>query len=73
MRRAHLVGADLLEQLAAAVEHADVRPEELVGGAGNEVTANGVQVDRAVGSELDGVHVADRSRLACQPRHRLDV
>ena len=70
MRRAHLVGADPLQQLGRAVEHAHVRAEELVGRAGEEVAAQRVHVHRPVRRVLHGVDVAERARFAGQPAHR---
>ena len=52
-----------LEQVAAAIEHADVRPVELVGGAGQEVAAPGLDVDELVGREMDGIDERQRIGL----------
>ena len=51
----------------AAVEHADVRPEELVDRAGEEVRADGLDVDRQVGRGVDRVDVGQRAGLVGAP------
>ena len=72
-RRPHLVGAVLLEQLAAPVEDADVRAEELVGRADEEVAPERRDVDRAVRRVVDGVDVGERARLAAERGQPGDV
>ena len=61
-RRAHLVGERPLEEVVAAPENAQVRPEELVRRAGQEVGSRGPDVYRAVRGEMDGVDVEERAR-----------
>jgi hypothetical protein len=75
VRRAQLVRRERVEHLAPAVQHAHVRPEELVHGTGEEVGLHGPDVDREVGRGVDGVHVGQRPRLvgaAHELDHRVD-
>ena len=58
-----LVGRQGIERLAAPVQHAHVRPEELVGRAGEEVGADRLDVDRQVRRGVDGVHERQAARL----------
>mmetsp|Transcript_70564 Transcript_70564/g.222909 ORF Transcript_70564/g.222909 Transcript_70564/m.222909 type:complete len:501 (+) Transcript_70564:440-1942(+) len=53
----------LRQQLAAAEEHAGVGAEELVGGAGQEVTAQSLHVHAPVRRVVHGVHEAQRLPL----------
>src|SRR3989337_3086358 len=46
-RRPHLVGGQSLEMLPAAVEHTDVRPEELACRDHHKITAERLNVHRA--------------------------
>ena len=62
-RRAHLVRAQLREQLGAGEEEAQVRPEELVRRAEQDVRARGRDVDRPVRRVVDGVDPGERARL----------
>ena len=61
--RQQLVGRQRVEHVGTAVEHADVGPEELVDRAGEEVGADGLDVDREVGRRVDGVDVGQRPGL----------
>ena len=59
--------------LAARVHEPDVRAEELVGGAEQEVAADGPDVDRAVQRVVHRVDDAQRAGLARQRRGARDV
>ena len=77
VRRPHFVHSQFFQVLALAVQQALVRPEELVGRAGQEVAIERLDVDGAVRSEMhrvheyagpdgvgeahDGLHVVDRA------------
>ena len=52
------------EEIVAAVEHAHVGTVELVGGAGEEVAAEGAHVDERVRRVVDRVHEDEGSALA---------
>ena len=56
-----LSGCSRLEQLGPGGEHAAVRPEELVGRAGEEVGAERLDVDRRVRREVHAVDVEQRA------------
>ena len=72
-RRPHLVGAVALEQLGPAEQDADVRAEELVRRADQEVAPDRGHVDRAVRGEVDGVDVRERARIAAERAQGGDV
>ena len=59
--RANFVGTKALEVLALAEEHAHVRAEEFVGGAGEEIAVERGDVDEAVRAVVDGVDVGEGS------------
>ena len=66
---------DLSRGLAARVHEPDVRAEELVGGAEQEVAAHGLDVDRAVQRVVHGVDDAPGAGVAGErggPRHVVD-
>ena len=85
----HLVRAPVLEHLAAPEEEPEVRAEELVGRADEDVDARCRHVDRPVGRVVDGVdpgeragfvrevgdppHVRDRADGVRGPRERDDL
>ncbi len=62
-RGPHLVRAQLGEQLRAGEEEPQVRPEELVRRAQEDVRARGGDVDRAVRCVMDGVDPGERARV----------
>ena len=65
--RQELVRRQRVEDLGPPVEHAGVRAEELVDGAGEEVGADGLDVDREVGRGVHGVDVGQRAGLVGTP------
>ena len=65
-RGPHLVGPPALEDLGAAERHSEVRPEELVGRADQDVDAELGDVDRCVRREVHGVRPRERARLVSQ-------
>ena len=73
LRRAHLVRRDGLQQRQPSVEHAQMRPEELVGRANEEVAAERLHVNWAVWRELHRVDEGMRPDLARPANHRRHV
>ena len=67
-RRVELVRAELLEQLRAGAEDADVRAEPLVGRAGEHVGAERGEVVAAVRGGVDGVDVDARADARARRR-----
>ncbi len=55
---------EVVQAVPAPPEHADVRPVELVGGAGEEVAVEASHVGRNVRRRMDGVHEEERARGA---------
>ena len=72
-RRGELRRVKLLDQLAPAPQHPHVRPVELVGRAGEEVTPPGAHVRHVVGGIVHPVHEYDRARGVRQCREPRDV
>src|SRR5919202_975298 len=66
-RRFHLVDAHGFEEVALYDRRAHVRPEELVGGAGEEVGAQSVTVHGDVRGGVHGIHRDERAGLVGQP------
>src|SRR4249920_688350 len=64
--RPHLVGPPTLEYLGSTERHSEVRPEELVGRAGQDVDAELGDVDRCMRREVHGVRPRERARLVSQ-------
>ena len=60
-RRPDLVRRQAVEDLAPPVHRPEVRPEELVGRAGDEVGIDGAGVERQVGRRVDRVDVDPRA------------
>jgi hypothetical protein len=60
-RRIETWHVDALEQLAPAVQDADVRSVKLVRGAGEEITSHLAHVDRLVRREVDRVDEHERA------------
>ena len=71
--RAHLVGPQALEQLALAERHAQVRPEELVRRAEEDVDVPAGDVDRPVRPVVDGVGPRERARAVRELDDSRDV
>ena len=70
--RPELVRRQRVERLGPPVQHADVRPEELVDRAGEEVRPDGLDVDRQVRRGVDRVDVGQRARLVRAPHELAD-
>ena len=67
--RLKLRHVELLEQRSSSEERAHVRPVELVGGASQEVAAEGAHVHDRVGRVVHGVHEDERT-VAVRQLHR---
>src|SRR3989304_89387 len=63
MPRTHLVGGQALEVLLSTVEHAQVRPEELVRRDSQEITTESPDVDRPMRRVLHGINGAQCTGL----------
>ena len=78
MRDRILGGPDLMrcqsfQMIALAVENPDMRPEELVGGAGKKITVQRGHINRAMRHKLNGVHKDQRTRFMGQPCQQSDI
>ena len=70
---AQLVGPQALQLLALAVENSQMRPEELVAGAGQEVAIQRPHIDRPMRRIMHGVDERHRSRSMRQPAHFVHI
>ena len=72
-RRAHLVRAPAPQELLAPERHPQVRPEELVRRADEDVAAPGGDVDRTVRAVVDGVDPRERAHRVRELDDTADV